>query len=961
MSRNEWRKMRYARGGGQGSLFVWLALVLAMNWAPLGPLGDSGGVGIGERGARESSETLVLGVPGVMIGSVFGPSLGFAQDGGQSEEDGTDPWAGVEELLVTGSSAAGILEAASGNSVIGFDAETLAAIGAQDISDIAASTPNLEIRKTSATTPTFFIRGVGLNDFNSNATGAVAIYQDGIAVNAPALQLGALFDVEGVSVLRGPQGVGFGRNASAGAIKIRSKRPTGEFGGFFKADLGNFNSQEYEAVVEAPIVPDVFAARVAFKGTLRDGIFRNRCAGAPAFADRVPFAGIGLGQESQGFAPHSICGEVEPFEAAGDISDIPVGLERDLNNRNSFAGKATFTWDPDFELLPTNFTFNVHGSRRDELTTVGQAYGTGGFLCVDGDICTGLSPNPLINPPELVGTNRPGRLGGPQGPTGGNYVPIEVLNRIARLAPCANVTFSNGVQGVNPENCNAFPTGPNAIADFIANRALLNDAVTQVAEELARDLDSDPFTGDFNRTGNTRNETVGGFLTIETELPNEFAFESNLGVDRYERRIDSDTDFSPETIFHILTEDRGTQVYQDASIKGDLEVGFLENPIALDLHAWFHWEELDVDVENDLGEQGNLVGVAARSYTQTTWNGAVGGTAAIDFWDDFTLDGGLRFNIDRKDLDYTLIPGGVLPPEFQDLDESWQEITGNARLTYRVREDVSLFFKYTRGFKPGTFNAVSGQGEPVSVADAEEIDAYELSLRGSWFDDRISLTTNLFYYSYRDYQIFTTQQNFGNPIVFVTINANNAEVYGAEVETVLRPFEYTKLDVRFSWLESQFLDFVQSNEQLSSIPGTSFIVNNTQNSGNPLLNSPRFKVVLFAEQKLPLGSLGELTLLYNGTWTDDVFFDPTGGQGIPNILGEQILPELTIGQEAFWLHNLNLTWRSEDGVLEAGVWVRNLTNEVYRTFGFDATSFSNTSVHFVGDPRTYGSTFTMRF
>jgi hypothetical protein len=129
---------------------------------------------------------------------------------------------GMEEIVVRGaeSQAAGDFEAA--DSVTGFGAEDLAALGAQDIADLASFTPNLEIVTSGATTPTFFIRGVGLNDFNANSTGAVAIYQDDVAINAPALQLSTLFDIEAVNVLRGPQGTGLARNASRASPRASS-------------------------------------------------------------------------------------------------------------------------------------------------------------------------------------------------------------------------------------------------------------------------------------------------------------------------------------------------------------------------------------------------------------------------------------------------------------------------------------------------------------------------------------------------------------------------------------------------------------------------------------------------------------------------------------------------------------------------------------------------------------------
>ena len=142
-----------------------------------------------------------------------------------------DPFAGIEEMVVVGTSAAGLMQSEE-VSVVGFDADYLDALGASDLSDIAQFTPNLEIRTPfAASNPTLFIRGVGLRDFNANSSSSVAVYNDDIYMNSPAGQLAQLFDVENVDVLRGPQGGIYGRNASAGAIRVISRKPTGINGG----------------------------------------------------------------------------------------------------------------------------------------------------------------------------------------------------------------------------------------------------------------------------------------------------------------------------------------------------------------------------------------------------------------------------------------------------------------------------------------------------------------------------------------------------------------------------------------------------------------------------------------------------------------------------------------------------------------------------------------------------------
>src|SRR5258705_6572341 len=150
--------------------------------------------------------------------------------------------AGVEVMHVKGRGA-GQIETEVQSSVTQFDASTIEALGAQNISDLARVTPNVNIVQPGATQATFFVRGIGLSDFSSNAAGAVTILQDDVAINAPAIQTGQLFDVETVDVVRGPQGTGPFRNASAGAIEVRSKRPTGNYGASLRASLGEYRTK----------------------------------------------------------------------------------------------------------------------------------------------------------------------------------------------------------------------------------------------------------------------------------------------------------------------------------------------------------------------------------------------------------------------------------------------------------------------------------------------------------------------------------------------------------------------------------------------------------------------------------------------------------------------------------------------------------------------------------------------
>jgi iron complex outermembrane receptor protein len=386
-----------------------------------------------------------------------------------------------------------------------------------------------------------------------------------------------------------------------------------------------------------------------------------------------------------------------------------------------------------------------------------------------------------------------------------------------------------------------------------------------------------------------------------------------------------------------------------------------------ELGGWLLREQLDVLGYVDLGS----FGVNTRDYTQNLWSAAGFVWLAFDFWENFTLDGGVRYNWENKTLDYVLTFATDTTPLPANLDDTWSAPTGTVRLTYRFREDTHVFWKYTRGWKPGTYNATSNALQDVqtnqrflniSVAEPETIDAFETGVRGSWLDGRLGLDFSIFYYDYKDYQLFIAQQfavaGSGVP-EFVILNAESAEVYGAEIDATARPWLGSFLNARFGWLESQFLDFVQIQQKL--LPGGGVRNVEVQNTGNRLLNSPQFKLSLTAEQTFPLGRWGALTARYDGVWTDTTYYDATAGRGIPNDQNIEFLPEDTIAQPAFWLHNLRLAYRLPGGNVELAAWVRNIANTPYKTFAFDATSFNKTTIYFVGDPRTFGGTFSVNF
>jgi iron complex outermembrane receptor protein len=128
------------------------------------------------------------------------------------------------------------------------------------------------------------IRGVGvMSDSNQPARDqGVGVYVDGVYLGR-AQGLGtALYDVENIEVLKGPQGTLFGRNTEGGAISIVTKKPSGEFKFNTTAGIGNYGSYNFVTHID---LPEVAGVSFKFDGVLarRDGMVKNPFPGAEDF------------------------------------------------------------------------------------------------------------------------------------------------------------------------------------------------------------------------------------------------------------------------------------------------------------------------------------------------------------------------------------------------------------------------------------------------------------------------------------------------------------------------------------------------------------------------------------------------------------------------------------------------------------------------------------------------------
>jgi iron complex outermembrane receptor protein len=140
------------------------------------------------------------------------------------------------------------------------------------------------------------VRGVGvLSDSNQPARDqGVGVYIDGVYLGRAQGLGSALFDVENIEVLKGPQGTLFGRNTEGGAVNIVTKRPSGTFKLNTTAGFGNYGSYKGEAHIDLPEFANL-SVKIDALVSHRAGFVKNPLAGASDYA---------------GYDKHGIHGEI---------------------------------------------------------------------------------------------------------------------------------------------------------------------------------------------------------------------------------------------------------------------------------------------------------------------------------------------------------------------------------------------------------------------------------------------------------------------------------------------------------------------------------------------------------------------------------------------------------------------------------------------------------------------------
>ena len=195
---------------------------------------------------------------------------------------------GLEEILVTAQRREQSLQDVP-ISVTAVTGEQIEQGGFSDVEDLSIFVPNLFMRD-AFTGQSLIVRGIGTSTGNEAFEQAVAAFSDGVYYGRDNLSQGAVFDLERVEVVRGPQPTFAGQSATAGAINVITRRPGETWEGGVNMAYGSDEESTLDFAAGGPLSENFgirFAGRVyelddagytSIIGNVPQGVKENKAA-----------------------------------------------------------------------------------------------------------------------------------------------------------------------------------------------------------------------------------------------------------------------------------------------------------------------------------------------------------------------------------------------------------------------------------------------------------------------------------------------------------------------------------------------------------------------------------------------------------------------------------------------------------------------------------------------------------
>ena len=783
--------------------------------------------------------------------------------------------------------------------------------GVASIKDLAsvASGFNIQSSQTETQGTSIRIRGVGTTGNNIGLESAVGVFIDGVYQSRPGVALGELTDIEALELLKGPQGTLFGRNTSAGALNIRTKKPDfGGTSGYADFTYGNFDLINVQAGANFTASEDL-AFRVNGAYRKRDGFLTSTID--PDIEshnrDRFLIRGQALWEPS----------DVTSLRVIADYSEIDENCCASVTLSTSpLLGASTGTLFPavGFEDSLEAQVFNDN----TEFQNGSDSFGVSGELVHDFGFAEAT----------LIGSYRDFAASSVQGDFNGS-AQYEVP------------TLQDDIQTITAE-LRFQGEALDGKLDWLVGGYWADETIDEIFElELGPD-----FTSSVGLANTGSPAPLGlisaagqGLLQAGAGLAPTFVPVSSVGAvadNRFNQEATSLSIFT-HNIFSVT--DRldltvGAR-YNDDSKDGSFNQVSTTNPDAC---------IASLTLAGSLAGAPGPTVAALQTFVPAAALPTVTSPAAgtFAFLNCFPFSAPVLGSISPNNPAALGIGAVLLPREFDD-NFSDSEFIYTAKLDYDVTDDLLVYGSFAHGYKAGGFNldptAAQGGSDPRFAS--EEVDSFELGFKSTLADGRVRFNVTGFWSEYDNFQVleFTGTR-------FQTFNVDDVSSKGFEAELNARLSDSFDLNGGFTYADSGYGD---DCDRGGTITEASLLC------GFSLTNAPEVTFVLGGTYDGEIGDSGWGVLANVNMSTMSDRRTSTNPQSAPGVLNRFDT------QKGVTKINARVGFSMPDDRASIEFWALNLTDEITRGITFNTPLQGASRSAFTESPRQYGVTVRTNF
>jgi iron complex outermembrane receptor protein len=457
-------------------------------------------------------------------------------------------------------------------------------------------------------------------------------------------------------------------------------------------------------------------------------------------------------------------------------------------------------------------------------------------------------------------------------------------------------------------------------------------------------------------------ETEGVSLTGEYHATDSLTFKSITASRKGHTTTVIDFDGTPLPTLDIPA------TYHDRSFSQELQAVYSDETIQGVFGLYYMNSQASGEFDTIAGNLGVSIADGGKVSTQSF---AAFFDVSANLTERFKISAGARGTRDHKRsntfryfyLGATRSPyqGGTPRPILQvrtdySAEKTFSEFTPRLSASYELTDDLNTYVSYSKGYKSGGWD-MRGDAfltpQTVDGYQPETVDAYEVGLKGNLFDRRLSFASAAFLSKYKDQQV-TTQVVVPSGIASSVDNAGASTLYGVEFEAKAAFSEHLSGTVALGYIHAEYDTFSR------------FVPAGAPNPVNPSQTIPAGGQIvnvadLYGFQNTPEWT-GNVSLTWRGTvGGGELAITPMVSYRDDYQQFEQPLPLLD--QKAYTLVDLTATWAPENGRFKVLLAGKNLTDERYRTGGynFGVPTYNNSVIGFYGPPRTYSATVEVKF